>query len=154
MKTIFRVLMILGIIPTLMSANCQSLPQSEVIKGFLSSLQSDNWTLDTIIAKYVIFKPANNKNISPDERKRILKEALENVSTELKNKEINVNDLIVEKYNDADQSLKKMVIPPDEARQTYIAIDKKKGYVRYFLIEGKEIKSFTTFKDGKVFIIL
>ncbi|RBL91993.1 hypothetical protein [Chitinophaga flava] len=154
MKIILRALMILGIVPTLTSANSQSLPPSEVIKGFLANLQSNNWTVDTIIAKYVIFKPVNNKNISTDERKRILKDALEYVSAELKNKEINVNDLVIERYNDADPSLKRMIIPPDEALQTYIAIDKKKGYVRYFLIEGKEIKSFTTFKEGKVFIVL
>ncbi|WP_142683870.1 hypothetical protein [Chitinophaga polysaccharea] len=154
MKIILGILMILGITPTLMTANSQSLPQADIIRGFLLNLESDNWSLDTITTRYLNFEPANNKNITTSERKELLKNALEKVSIELKDKGVNVNDLVIEKYSNADQALKKMIIPKDEAGQTYIAIDKSKNYVRYFLIEGKRIKSFTTFKDGKVFLIL
>jgi hypothetical protein len=154
MINIHKFLVILGIVFMPMRSNSQSIPQEDLIKKFLLNLESDNWTLDTIIAEFVDFKPIHNKGISTDERKRILNEALDRIGAELKERKIDVNKLMIEKYSDAEPSLKKMMLSEDEVKQTFIAVDKDKKYIHYFLLSDTKIKSFTTFKEGKVFIIL
>lgn len=124
----------------------------DLVTKFLQYIKVPNWKFDTLAKKYILFRSDESPKYSKEERKLIISFAVSYLSTELQN--INFNEVIIKPYLEADSSMQKMFLKPGTKERAVIAYTKDKGFLRYFLIDDDKIKSFVTFKQGKVFVLL
>ena len=155
MKRIVIVLMTFGAV-LILDSNCYSQDnyksQQDLVLNFLNYVKEPNWKFDTLADKYVLFRKDESPKYTRDERKLIVSFAVSYLSTELKNVEL--RDIIITPYLEADSSMQRMFIKPDTKKNVIIAYTKNRQFIRYFWIVDNKIKSFVTFKQGKVFVLL
>ena len=126
--------------------------QQQLVLGFLKSIQTPNWSFDTLSNKYILFRSDESPKFSKTERKVIISLALTYLSMELQT--VDFNELIIKPYLDADSSLQRMFLDPETKKNSIVAYTKDKNFKRYFLVENGKIISFVTFQQGKVFMLL
>lgn len=124
----------------------------DLVKKYLNYIKEPNWKFDTLAKKYLLFRSDESPKYSRDQRKVIISFAVSYLSTELKN--IKLNEVIIKSYLEADSSMQRMFLKPNTKDNVVIAYTKDKRFLRYFLIEEDKIKSFVTFKQGKIFVLL
>ncbi|SIO53780.1 hypothetical protein [Chitinophaga niabensis] len=112
-----------------------------------------NWNVDTATAKYILFLPEESKVASRVKRKFYICLAIQELANELKGENINLADLKISKYEDADAELKKLNLNYDYSNRSYIVTNANKSFVRYFLISGQKIESFALF-NNKAYLLL
>lgn len=126
--------------------------QQQLVLGFLKSIQTPNWSFDSLSNKYILFRSDESPKFSKAERRVIISLALTYLSMELQM--VDFKELIIKPYSDADSSLQRMFLDPETKKNSIVAYTRDMNFKRYFLIENGKIISFVTFQQGKVFMLL
>lgn len=126
--------------------------QQELVSSFLDYIKVPGWKIDSLIGKYLLFRSDESPKYSRNERRMIISFAVSYLSTELQN--IDFSKVIIIPYLKADLEMQKMFLRENSKENVIIAYTPDKQFLRYFWIEGNRIKSFVTFKQGKVFVLL
>ncbi|WP_343704768.1 hypothetical protein [Chitinophaga sp.] len=148
-KSIF-VFLALGINTSLSAQTSDE--SKKLIRQFIEYSKGD-WNIDTAISKYILFRKEESKVATKEQRKKYIEMGIKQLSSQMKEHNVNPRDLTIETYEKSDPSLKILNLDLDYSTRTYVVCNKQKSFVRYFLIRNRKIEAFLLYRD-KAFLLL
>lgn len=144
------VILVLGINTSLFAQTSDE--SKKLIRQFIEYSKGD-WNIDTAISKYILFRKEESKVATKEQRKKYIEMGIKQLSSQMKEHQIDPRDLTIATYEESDPSLKILSLDMDYSTRSYVVSNKQKSFVRYFLIRNDKIEAFVLYRD-KAFLLL